>query len=115
MIQPQTWLRIADNSGGKTLMCIRVLSSSKRYGQVGDVIVGVVKDSYPKEVVQAVIVRTKHPILRKDGTRLQFETNSCVIVTKEQNPRGTRIFGSIAREIKNKGFSKIASLAPELV
>lgn len=115
MIQPQTRLKIADNSGGKNLMCIRVLSSSKKYGQVGDTIVGVVKDSYPKEIVQAVIVRTKHPIFRKDGTHLRFENNSCVILTKEKNPRGTRIFGSIAREIKEKGFSKIASLAPELV
>ena len=102
MIQPQTCLRVADNSGAKKLMCIRVLGSNRRYGFVGD-------------VIRAVIVRTKHSISRNDGTRLRFDDNASVIINKENNPRGTRVFGSIARELKEKGFTKIVSLAPEVL
>ena len=116
MIQPQTCLKVADNSGAKKLMC-----SNRRYGFVGDVIIGVVKDATPNltvkrsDVVRAVIVRTKHSITRKDGTRLRFDDNASVIISKENNPRGTRVFGSIARELKEKGFTKIVSLAPEVL
>ena len=121
MIQPQTCLKVADNSGAKKLMCIRVLGSNRRYGFVGDVIIGVVKDATPNltvkrsDVVRAVIVRTKHSISRNDGTRLRFDDNASVIINKENNPRGTRVFGSIARELKEKGFTKIVSLAPEVL
>ena len=121
MIQSQTCLKVADNSGAKKLMCIRVLGSNRRYGFVGDVIIGVVKDATPNltvkrsDVVRAVIVRTKHSITRKDGTRLRFDDNASVIISKENNPRGTRVFGSIARELKEKGFTKIVSLAPEVL
>ena len=121
MIQPQTCLKVADNSGAKKLKCIRVLGSNRRYGFVGDVIIGVVKDATPNltvkrsDVVRAVIVRTKHSITRKDGTRLRFDDNASVIISKENNPRGTRVFGSIARELKEKGFTKIVSLAPEVL
>ena len=121
MIQPQTCLKVADNSGAKKLMCIRVLCSNRRYGFVGYVIIGVVKDATPNltvkrsDVVRAVIVRTKHSITRRDGTRLRFDDNASVIINKENNPRGTRVFGSIARELKEKGFTKIVSLAPEVL
>ena len=121
MIQPQTCLRVADNSGAKRLMCIRVLGSNRRYGHVGDVIIGVVKDATPNltvkrsDVVRAVIVRTKHSVRRQDGSRLRFDDNATVIINKENNPRGTRVFGPIARELKDKGFTKIVSLAPEVL
>lgn len=120
MIQPQTCLRVADNSGAKKLMCIRVLGSNRRYGHVGDVIIGVVKDATPNltvkrsDVVRAV-VRTKQPVRRRDGSRLRFDDNASVIINKENNPRGTRVFGPIARELKEKGFTKIVSLAPEVL
>ena len=121
MIQPQTCLRVADNSGAKNLMCIRVLGSNRRYGHVGDVIIGVVKDATPNltvkrsDVVRAVIVRTKQSIRRKDGSRLRFDDNAAVIINKENNPQGTRIFGPVARELKDNGFTKIVSLAPEVL
>jgi len=121
MIQPQTCLKVADNSGAKTVMCIRVLGSNRRYGGVGDVIIGVVKDATPNltvkrsDVVRAVIVRTKHTVRRKDGSCLRFDDNASVIISKENNPRGTRVFGPIARELKDKGFTKIVSLAPEVL
>ena len=121
MIQPQTCLKVADNSGAKKLMCIQVLGSNRRYGHVGDIIIGVVKDATPNltvkrsDVVRAVIVRTKQPVRRKDGSRLRFDDNATVIVNKENNPRGTRVFGPIARELKEKGFTKIVSLAPEVL
>ena len=121
MIQPQTCLRVADNSGAKNLMCIRVLGSNRRYAYVGDVIIGVVKDATPNltvkrsDVVRAVVVRTKQPVRRKDGSRLRFDDNASVIINKENNPRGTRVFGPIARELKDKGFTKIVSLAPEVL
>ena len=121
MIQPQTCLRVADNSGAKNLMCIRVLGSNRRYGHVGDVIIGVVKDATPNltvkrsDVVRAVIVRTKQSIRRQDGSRLRVDDNASVIINKENNPRCTRVFGPIARELKEKGFTKIVSLAPEVL
>jgi large subunit ribosomal protein L14 len=121
MIQPQTCLRVADNSGAKKLMCIRILGSNTSYGHVGDVIIGVVKSATPNltvkrsDVVRAVIVRTKHSIRRKDGSRLRFDDNASIILNKENNPRGTRVFGPIARELKEKGFTKIVSLAPEVL
>jgi large subunit ribosomal protein L14 len=121
MIQPQTCLRVADNSGAKKLMCIRILWSNRRYGHVGDVIIGVVKDATPNltvkrsDVVRAVIVRTKQSVRRKDGSRLRFDDKASVIINKENNPRGTRVFGPIARELKDKGFTKIVSLAPEVL
>ena len=121
MIQPQTCLTVADNSGAKNLMCIRVLGTNRRYGHVGDIIIGVVKDATPNltvkrsDVVRAVIVRTKQPVRRKDGSRLRFDDNASVIINKENDPRGTRVFGPIARELKEKGFTKIVSLAPEVL
>ena len=121
MIQPQSCLRVADNSGAKNLMCIKVLGSNRRYGSVGDVIIGVVKDATPNltvkrsDIVRAVVVRTKQSIRRKDGSRLRFDDNASVIINKENNPRGTRVFGPIARELKEKGFTKIVSLAPEVL
>ena len=120
MIQPQTCLKVADNSGAKKLMCIRVLGSNRRYGHVGDVIIGVVKDATPNltvkrsDVVRAVIVRTKHTVRRKDGSSLRFDDNASVIINKENNPR-VHVFGPIARELKEKGFTKIVSLAPEVL
>jgi len=102
-------------------MCIRILGPNRRYGYVGDVIIGVVKDATPNltvkrsDVVRAVIVRTKYSIRRKDGSRLRFDDNASVIINKENNPRGTRVFGPIARELKDKGFTKIISLAPEVL
>jgi large subunit ribosomal protein L14 len=130
MIQPQTCLKVADNTGAKNLMCIGVLGSNRKYGCIGDIIIGVVKDGLSgsaqysavtnltvrrSDVVRAVIVRTKQPIHRKDGSRLRFDDNACVVITREGNPCGTRVFGPIAREIKDKGFIKIVSLAPEVI
>ena len=121
MIQPQTCLKVADNSGAKKLLCIRVLGSNRRYGYVGDIIIGVVKEATPNlaikrsDVVRAVIVRTKYPKRRKDGSRLCFGDNASVIINKEFNPRGTRIFGPVARELKDRGFTKIVSLASEVL
>ena len=121
MIQPQTCLNAADNSGAKKVMCIRILGSAKKYGYVGDVIIGVVKTSTPNlpvkrsDIIRAVIVRTKHPIHRKDGSRLRFDDNACVVINKDNNPRGTRVLGLIAREIREKEFIKIATLAPSVI
>lgn len=123
MIQVQTMLKVADNSGGKKIMCIKVLGSNqKRYARIGEVFVGAVKEAAPHspikkgDVVRAVIVRTKKEIRRKDGTYLRFGDNACVIIDKEKKePKGTRIFGPIAREVRRAGFFKIASLAPEVL
>ena len=123
MIQVLTRLKVADNSGARTVMCIRVLGGyKKRYARVGDVITASVKESTPHtaikkgDVVFAVIVRTKKEVRRKDGTYLRFDDNACVILDKEKKePRGTRIFGPISREVKLAGFAKIASLAPEVL
>nr|YP_009315798.1 Ribosomal protein L14 [Trichogloeopsis pedicellata]SCW24456.1 Ribosomal protein L14 [Trichogloeopsis pedicellata] len=122
MIQVQSYLNVADNSGAKKLMCIRVLGTSNpRYGRLGDIIIGVVKDASPNmaikrsDVVRAVIVRTKHTVRRIDGMSIRFDDNAVVIINQENNPRGTRVFGPIARELREKNFSKIISLAPEVV
>jgi len=121
MIQPQTCLTVADNSGAKKIMCIRVLGNHKKYGDVGDIIIGVVKEAVPNlqvkrsDIVRAVIIRTKHSTRRKDGSLLRFGDNASVIISKDKNPRGTRIFGPVARELKDKGFAKIISLAIEVL
>ncbi len=122
MIQMQTRASVADNSGAKEIMCIKVLGGSKRrYAHIGDVIVATVKVAQPDsnvkkgEVVKAVIVRTKARISRDDGSKLKFDSNSVVIVDAQMNPRGTRIFGPVARELRDKKFMKIISLAPEVV
>ena len=122
MVQPQTRLKVADNTGAKTIMCIRVLGGSvRRFGSVGDIIVASVKTATPGgvvkkgDVVKAVIVRTVKPILRKDGSSIRFDDNAAVIIDKDKQPRGTRIFGPVAREIRDRGYLKIASLSPEVL
>ena len=122
MIQMQTMLDVADNTGAKTAMCIRVLGSNKKYGEVGDVIVATVKKALPSSeikpgtVVRGVIVRTKKEIRRKDGSYVRFDRNAMVILDKDGvNPKGTRIFGAVARELRDKNFMKIISLASEVV
>lgn len=122
MIQQESNLDVADNTGAKKVRCFKVLKGSKRrYARVGDVIVCSVKDADPKglvkkgDVVKAVIVRTKDPIRRADGSLLRFYDNSCVILDDKGNPRGTRIFGPVAREVRDQGYVKITSLAPEVI
>ncbi|MFP4465751.1 MAG: 50S ribosomal protein L14 [Candidatus Goldiibacteriota bacterium] len=122
MIQVQSRLEVADNSGAKEIMCIKVLGGTRaRYAGLGDVIVASVKDAIPnagvkkKEVVKAVIVRVKKKTRRKDGSYIRFDKNSAVIINDQKNPRGTRIFGPVARELREKNFLKIVSLAPEVV
>jgi large subunit ribosomal protein L14 len=122
MIQPQSRLKVADNTGAKEIMCIRVLGGSvKRYGRVGDVIVASVKQASPGgavkkgEVVRAVIIRTAKEYGRADGSHIRFDDNAAVIIGKENNPRGTRIFGPVARELREKQFMRIVSLAPEVL
>ena len=121
MIQPQTQLKVTDNSGARTLMCIRVLGGNRSYANVGDLIIGVVKESIPRmsikrsDVVRAIVVRTKKTIARKNGSFIKFDDNAVVIVNMENNPRGTRVFGPVAREIRDKNYSKIVSLAPEVL
>ena len=121
MIYPQTILTVADNTGAKKVMCIRVLGGNKKYAQVGDTIIAVVKEAIPNmpikrsDVVKAIVVRTKKTIRRQDGMYIRFDDNAAVIVNTENNPRGTRVFGPVAREIRDKNFSKIVSLAPEVL
>jgi large subunit ribosomal protein L14 len=122
MIQQESELEVADNTGAKRVRCFKVLKGSKRrYAGVGDVIVCAVKEADPKglvkkgEVVKAVIVRTRSYIRRPDGSMLRFYDNSCVILDDKGNPRGTRIFGPVAREVRDVGFVKITSLAPEVI
>lgn len=122
MIQQQTKLKVADNTGAKELMCIRCLGGSHRkFAGVGDVIVASVKSAIPNgmvkkgDVVKAVIVRTKKPIKRPDGSYVKFDENAAVIIRDDKNPRGTRIFGPIARELRDKDYMKILSLAPEVL
>ncbi len=122
MIQQQTLLNVADNTGAKQLMCIRVLGGSgRRYGNIGDVIVCSVKKAAPGgtvkkgEVVKAVIVRTAFGVRRDDGTYIRFDENAAVIIRDDKNPRGTRIFGPVARELRDKDYLKILSLAPEVL
>ena len=122
VIQQESRLRVADNTGAREILCIRVLGGShRRYARVGDVIVGTVKTATPQgaikkgEVVQAVVVRTKKPYGRDDGTQIAFDENAAVIIDAARNPRGTRIFGPVARELREKNFMKIVSLAPEVL
>ncbi len=122
MIQQETNLEVADNTGAKKVRCFKVLKGSKRrYASVGDIIICAVKEADPKgtvkkgEVVRAVIVRTKSYIRRRDGSFLRFFDNSCVIIDDKDNPRGTRIFGPVAREVRDRGYVKISSLAPEVI
>ena len=121
MIQQETYLNVADNSGARKLMCIRVLGGNRRYANVGDVIIAVVKDAIPNmgvkksDVVRAVVVRTKKGLRRESGMSIRFDDNAAVIINAEGNPRGTRAFGPVARELRDKNFTKIVSLAPEVL
>jgi len=122
MIQVESRLRVADNSGAKELLCIRVLGGTKRkYANIGDVIVCAVKEATPGgvikkgQVVKAVVVRTKHGARRTDGSYVKFDQNAAVIIKEDRNPVGTRIFGPVARELREKSFMKIVSLAPEVL
>ncbi len=122
MIQQQTRLRCADNSGAKELMCIRVVAgANKRYGEIGDIIVASVKEATPGaqvkkgDVVRAVIVRTAKEYARPDGSLIRFDDNAAVVLNQQDNPRGTRIFGPVARELRELNFMKIISLAPEVL
>ena len=122
MIQQETRLKVTDNSGAKEVLCIRVLGGTKiRYASVGDVIVCTVKTANAtgvvkrKSVVKAVIVRTKDQIHRKDGSTIAFDDNACVIIGDDKNPKGTRVFGPVPRELRDQGYSKIISLAPEVL
>jgi large subunit ribosomal protein L14 len=122
MIQAQTKLNVADNTGARELMCIRVMGgSNRRYASVGDIITAVVKDALPNmpvkksEIVKAVVVRVRNHIRRPDGSTIRFDDNAAVIIQKDGNPKGTRVFGPIARELRDKNFTKIISLAPEVL
>jgi large subunit ribosomal protein L14 len=122
MIQIYSRLKVADNTGARTLMCIHVLGGSRRkYASIGDVIVGTVKQALPRgtvkdhEVVRAVIVRVTRPYRRRDGSYIRFDDNAVVILADENNPKGSRIFGPVARELREKEFTKIISLAPEVL
>lgn len=122
MIQQESVLNVADNTGAKRLLCIRVLGGShRRYARVGDIIVGTVKEAAPGgvvkkgDVVKAVVVRTKKEMRRRDGSYIRFDENAAVIINDAKDPRGTRIFGPVARELREKAFMKIVSLAPEVI
>ncbi len=122
MIQEESYLKVADNTGAKEIHCIRVLGGSKRkYGNIGDVIVASVRTAAPGgtvkkgEVVKAVIVRTKRGVRREDGSYVRFDENAAVIIKEDKNPKGTRIFGPVARELREKDYMKILSLAPEVI
>jgi large subunit ribosomal protein L14 len=121
VIQQESYLNVADNSGARKLMCIRVLGGNRRYGGVGDVIIAVVKDAIPNmavkksDVVRAVIVRTRKGLRRDSGMSIRFDDNAAVIINADGNPRGTRVFGPVARELRDKNFTKIVSLAPEVL
>lgn len=122
MVQPQTYLKVADNTGAKAIMCIRVLGGSfRRSGNIGDVIVASVKKAIPGgmvkkgDIVKAVIVRTTRGLRRQDGSHIRFDDNAAVIIDNQKQPKGTRIFGPIARELREKDYMKIVSLAPEVI
>jgi large subunit ribosomal protein L14 len=122
MIQQESRLKVADNTGAKEILCIRVLGGSgRRYASIGDIIVGTVKDAIPGgavkegDVVRAVVVRVKKQKRRPDGSYIRFDENAAVIINEQQNPRGTRIFGPVGRELREKRFMKIISLAPEVL
>jgi large subunit ribosomal protein L14 len=122
VIQQESRLRVADNTGARELLCIRVMGGShRRYAHVGDIIVATVKSATPQgqvkkgEVVRAVVVRTKKAYAREDGTQIAFDENAAVLIDNQRNPRGTRIFGPVARELRERNFMKIVSLAPEVL
>ena len=121
MIYPQTMLTVADNTGAKKIMCIRILGGNKKYAEIGDTIIAVVKEAIPNmpvkrsDIVRAIIVRTRKTIRRSDGMYIRFDDNAAVVVNMDNNPRGTRVFGPVAREIREKNLSKIVSLAPEVL
>ena len=122
MIQTESRLKVADNTGAKELLCIHVMGgSTRRYAHVGDVIIAAVKNATPGgvvmkgDVVKAVVVRTTYPVRRKDGSYIRFDENAAVIINDDQNPKGTRIFGPVARELRSKKYMKILSLAPEVL
>lgn len=121
MIKPQSYLNVADNSGARKLMCIRVLGGGRQTASIGDIIIAVVKDALPNmplkksDVVRAVVVRTNKGVRRDNGMMLRFDDNAAVVINKEGNPRGTRVFGPIARELRDRNFTKIVSLAPEVI
>ena len=122
MIQQESRLKVADNSGAKEILCIRVLGGTgRRYAFVGDVIVATVKDANPtgtvkkKSVVKAVVVRTRNRIQRKDGSTIAFDDNAAVIINDDKTPKGTRVFGPVPRELRDMGYAKIISLAPEVL
>jgi len=122
MIQEGTNLKVADNTGAKAIRCFKVLGGTRRrYAGIGDVVVAAVKEASPhglvkkKEVVQAVIVRQKQKLVRKDGSYISFDENAAVLINKDKTPRGTRIFGPVARELRDSGYMKIISLAPEVL
>ena len=122
MIQMESYLKVADNTGAKEIHCIRVLGGSKRkFGNIGDIIVASVRKAAPGgtvkkgDVVKAVIVRTKRGVRREDGSYVRFDENAAVIIKEDKNPKGTRIFGPVARELRDKEFMKILSLAPEVI
>ena len=122
MIQRETRLKVADNSGAREVLCINIIGgSARRYASLGDVITCTVKDAQPggtvqmHQVVKAVVVRTSKEVRRSDGSYIRFDDNACVIIGDDENPRGTRIFGPVARELRNKQFMRIVSLAPEVL
>ncbi len=122
MIQSESHLRVADNTGAREIMCIKVLGGSKRrYGRVGDIIIATVKQAIPSgsvkksEIVRAVIVRTAKEYGRSDGSHIRFDENAAVILDEHENPKGTRIFGPVGRELRERGFMKIVSLSPEVL
>ena len=122
MIQRETRLKVADNSGAREVLCINIIGGcARRYASLGDVITCTVKDAQPggtvkmHQVVQAVVVRTSKEVRRSDGSYIRFDDNACVIIGDDENPRGTRIFGPVARELRNKQFMRIVSLAPEVL
>jgi len=121
MIQQESRLKVADNSGAKEVLVIRVLGGNKTFGSVGDVVVATVKKATPNgtiksgKVVKAVVVRTKKPVRRNDGSYIKFDDNACVIIKDDKTPVGTRVFGPVARELREKKFMKILSLAPEVL
>jgi large subunit ribosomal protein L14 len=121
VIQKESYLNVADNSGARKLMCIRVLGNNRTYARVGDVIIAVVKDAIPNmgvkrsDIVRAVVVRTKKNLLRSSGMSIRFDDNAAVIINQDGNPKGTRVFGPVARELRDKNFTKIVSLAPEVL
>jgi large subunit ribosomal protein L14 len=121
VIQQESYLNVADNSGARKLMCIRVLGGNRQYAGVGDVIIAVVKDALPNmavkksDVVRAVVVRTRKGLRRSSGMSIRFDDNAAVIINQDGNPKGTRVFGPVARELRDKNFTKIVSLAPEVL